>query len=61
MNVQLPIAPISDDEFERLIGEGAPEVQGRVELRNGALHRIDPMNAQHVPHASMKAELFLEL
>lgn len=61
MNVQLPTARISDDEFERLIGEGAPEVQGRVELRNGALRRIDPMNSQYVPHAWMKRKLAREL
>jgi Uma2 family endonuclease len=58
MNAQLPIARfISDDEFERLIDRGAPEIQGRVELRNGVLRRIDPMNQQHVPHAAMKKKM----
>ncbi len=55
MNAQLPIARISDDEFERLIGKGAAEVLGRVELRDGALHR---MNAEYAPHMRMKLALY---
>lgn len=55
MNAQLPLARISDDEFERLVGKGAAEVLGRVELRDGALHRT---NAQYVPHMRMKMTVY---
>ncbi len=55
MNAHLPVARISDDEFEAMIGKGAADILGRVELREGTLYR---MNAQYVPHMRMKLALY---
>ncbi|MCG8443858.1 MAG: Uma2 family endonuclease [Caulobacterales bacterium] len=58
MNAQPPVCRISDDEFDAMIGRGAAEILGRVELRDGALHR---MNSQYVPHMRMKLAMFQAL
>ena len=47
----------TDAEFERMVCAGAFEDM-RVELRGGALHR---MNAQHGPHLRIKSELGVAL
>jgi Uma2 family endonuclease len=41
---------VTDDEFDRLVVLGDPRVRGRVELREGALKR---MNAEYTPHARL--------
>ncbi len=51
-------ATFTDDEFERLIGKGAFDDLGRVELREGVLIR---MNAQYAPHGRAKSLLFRRL
>lgn len=53
----LRVARFSDEEFEKMIGSNAfGDV--RVELREGALHRMSP---QHLPHARIKGDLLREL
>ncbi len=49
----LTISRFSDAEFERMVGAGAFDDM-RVELRGGALHR---MNAQHGPHLRIKTDI----
>jgi Uma2 family endonuclease len=45
---------VTDDEFDRLVVLGDPRVRGRVELREGALKR---MNAEYTPHARLATRI----
>jgi Uma2 family endonuclease len=58
MAASLPLSRITDEEFDRMIERGLPAVLGRVELRDGFLHR---RNAQYVRHAMAKMALFRSL
>lgn len=46
---------ISDEEFHGMVRKGLSTVLGRVELREGALYRL---NAQHTPHLRAKMAIF---
>jgi Uma2 family endonuclease len=58
MNAPVLNARITNEEFARMVERGLPAVLGRVELREGALYR---MNAQHVPHGQAKRRIFESL
>lgn len=46
---------VTDEEFEQMVRRGLAGVLGRVELRDGRLHR---MNAQYTPHFRAKMALY---
>lgn len=51
-------ATFTDDEFDALVGSGAFDQMGRVELRDGTLVRVSP---QHAPHGRAKQWLAFQL
>ncbi len=58
MSAALPLSKITDDEFDQMVTRGLPFVLGRVEIRDGFLHR---KSAQYIPHGVSKMRLFRNL